>query len=175
MQIEASPVAGATQLTPPPPPPLSAAQNQLASDPADTRVRLRVLVADDDAVARDVLRRLLQKEPEVELVGFAASSRDAVELINRLGPDLLFLDVQMPEFDGFEVLNQIRCPRPPTVVFVTANEAFAQRASEVHALDFIVKPCTRQRLQSVLQRARERTGSAVPLNPNPNPDPTVDL
>jgi len=160
MQFEATTNLGAGQ--PPATTTVSPAANEgLAPAAPATPARLRTVIVDDDTFAREVLRRLLQKEGDVELVGVAAGSREGVDLINQLKPDLVFLDIQMPDLDGFEVLGQVRCPRAPAVVFVTSNAEFAQHAGEVQALDFVVKPCTRQRLQTVLQRARERLGQPV--------------
>jgi two-component system LytT family response regulator len=137
----------------------------------ESAAKIRTLIVDDEPLSREVLRRLLVKEPDIDIIGLPTSSREAVELINRLEPDLVFLDVQMPELDGFEVLSQVRCAHTPTAIFVTANDSFAQRADEVHALDFMVKPCTRQRLQAALQRARERfhrlTMAANPATSDP--------
>ena len=105
-------------------------------------------------MARELLRRMLKNEPDVEIVGLPASGLEAVEAINRLSPDLVFLDVRMPELDGFGVLAQIDPARMPVTIFVTANDDFALRAFDVHALDYLVKPCTADRLQRALARAR---------------------
>ena len=117
-------------------------------------LKIRTLIADDQSLCRAVLQRLLQNEPDIEIVGTSASGREAVEAINRLQPDLVFLDVQMPEMDGFDVVNQIRCPRLPVVIFVTANQEFAVKAFDVQAIDYLLKPCNRARLQTALQRVR---------------------
>jgi len=137
-------------------PPAPEVQPDSPLNAPEAPAKIRTLIVDDEPLSREVLRRLLAKEPDIDIIGLPTTSREAVELINRLEPDLVFLDVQMPELDGFEVLTQVRCAPPPTAIFVTANDGFAQRADEVHALDFMVKPCTRQRLQDALQRARER-------------------
>ena len=89
----------------------------------------------------------------------AASGREAVESINRLAPDLVFLDVQMPEVDGFEVVAQIKLPRMPIVIFVTGRDDLALKAFEAHALDYLVKPCKMDRLKSAVQRARQQIQS----------------
>ena len=118
--------------------------------------RIRTLIVDDQLLQRELLQRLLKHEADVEVVGTAANGREAVEAINTMVPDLVFLDVQMPELDGFGVLAAINPAHMPVIVFVTANEEFALKAFEFHALDYIVKPCTRERLHSALQRAREQ-------------------
>ena len=118
--------------------------------------RIRTLIVDDQAIARDFLCHMLRHEEDIEIVGTAANGLEALEAINRLAPDLVFLDVQMPEADGFSVLNQIEPSRMPVVIFVTANESFALKAFDVQALDYLVKPCTRDRLGLALQRAREQ-------------------
>jgi two-component system LytT family response regulator len=108
------------------------------------------------AVLRDLLHH---SEPDVEIIGMAASGREAVESINRLAPDLVFLDVQMPEVDGFEVVAQIKLPRMPIVIFVTGRDDLALKAFEAHALDYLVKPCKMDRLKSAVQRARQQIQS----------------
>jgi two-component system LytT family response regulator len=117
-------------------------------------MKIRTLIVDDQLLARELLRRMLKDEPDVEIVGMPASGPAAVEAINTLAPDLVFLDVQMPELDGFGVLAQINRARMPVIIFVTANDDFALRAFEVHALDYLVKPCTPDRFKTALQRAR---------------------
>src|SRR5712672_759810 len=98
-------------------------------------MKLRTLIVDDQAMGREHLRRLLQDAPEVEVVGLCSGGREAVESINKESPDLVFLDVHMPQVDGFEVLAQIDPAKMPAVIFVTGNDDFAVRAFEVHALD----------------------------------------
>jgi two-component system LytT family response regulator len=117
--------------------------------------KIRALIVDDQLLAREVLRRMLRNEADIEIVGTPANGREAVETINRLKPDLVFLDVQMPELDGFGVMSQIASSWMPVVIFVTANQQFALKAFDVQALDYLVKPCTRDRFQLALQRARE--------------------
>jgi two-component system LytT family response regulator len=119
-------------------------------------MKIRTLIVDDQLIARELLRRMLKDEPDIEIVGMSTSGREAVEAINQLAPDLVFLDVQMPELDGFGVLAQINRSRMPVIVFVTANDDFALQAFDVHALDYLVKPCTPDRFQTALQRAREQ-------------------
>jgi two-component system LytT family response regulator len=117
--------------------------------------RIRALIVDDQLLAREVLRRLLRNEPDIEIIGTPANGREAVEAIHRHQPDLVFLDVQMPELDGFGVMSQIQSARMPVVIFVTANQHFALKAFDVQALDYLLKPCTRDRFHLAVQRARE--------------------
>src|SRR5438094_9560263 len=118
--------------------------------------RIRTLIVDDQLLAREMLRRMLKDEPDIEIVGMPASGPEAVEAIHSLAPDLVFLDVRMPELDGFGVLAQIDAARMPIIIFVTANDDFALRAFDVHALDYLVKPCTMDRFQTALSRARNQ-------------------
>ncbi|MEM7585869.1 MAG: LytTR family DNA-binding domain-containing protein [Acidobacteriota bacterium] len=115
---------------------------------------IRVLIADDEPLARRRLSRLLAGETEIEIVGEADSGRDTVAAIRSLAPDLVFLDVQMPELDGFGVVSEIGPEAMPTVVFVTAFDEYALRAFEASALDYLLKPFD-DRFAHVLQRARE--------------------
>lgn len=117
---------------------------------------LRALIVDDEAVARRRVRRLLHKEPDVEVVGECADGAAAVEAIAAERPDLVFLDVQMPERDGFEVLQQLPRAALPAFVFVTAFDRYALRAFEVHAVDYLLKPFTAERFHEALARVRER-------------------
>jgi two-component system LytT family response regulator len=116
-------------------------------------VSLRVLIVDDERLARDKLRAFLAGEPEVELVGEAASGDEAVERIRALAPDVLFLDVHMPGRSGFEVLAAVAAA-PMAVVFVTAHDGYAVRAFEVEARDYLLKPFDRARFRRALERAR---------------------
>ena len=122
--------------------------------PENASARIRALVVDDESISREYLCRLLRSEPEIELAGAAGGGREALEAIHRLKPDLLFLDVQMPDLDGFEVVNRLPSPNKPAIIFVTANQEFALKAFEVAASDYLVKPCSRDRLRLALRRAR---------------------
>ena len=115
---------------------------------------IRALLVDDEALARRRLRSLLGGESDIEIVGECGDGGSAVEEIEALAPDLVFLDVQMPEADGFDVLDALGA-RMPVVVFVTAYDGYALRAFEVHALDYLLKPFSRDRFQTALSRARE--------------------
>ena len=127
----------------------------------------RVIVVDDEALARERLRRLLEQEPEVRLVAECASGRDAVRDVLAHRPDLLLLDVQMPGLDGFGVLRELRTAADagdaplPMVVFVTAYDQHALRAFEVHAVDYVLKPVEQDRLRDALARARTRHAQAT--------------
>ena len=116
---------------------------------------LSVLVVDDEPLARERIRALLNHEPEVRIVGECASGRTAVKAIQEKRPDLVFLDVQMPGVDGFGVVEQIGAGQMPAIVFVTAFDQYALKAFEVHALDYLLKPFDRERFQATLARARE--------------------
>jgi two-component system, LytTR family, response regulator len=115
---------------------------------------IRALIVDDEPPARDLIARLLRDEPDVEIVGECANARSAVAAVERLLPNLLFLDVQMPGLDGFGVLAELPADRWPLVVFVTAYDEYAVRAFEVHALDYLLKPFEYGRLHEAVQRAR---------------------
>ncbi|HKZ01763.1 MAG TPA: LytTR family DNA-binding domain-containing protein [Pyrinomonadaceae bacterium] len=124
---------------------------------------IRVLIVDDEPLARGVLREMLQSDPDVTIVGECANGKEAVHAIRELAPELLFLDIQMPEIGGFEVLDALEEGQTPHLVFVTAYDQYAVRAFEVHALDYILKPFDRERFQTSWQRAkaqllRERNG-----------------
>jgi two-component system LytT family response regulator len=116
---------------------------------------LRVFVVDDEAPARRKVLRFLAGDSEVEVVGEAANGRDAVTGIRRTHPDLLLLDVQMPDFDGFEVVKQL-APPLPRIVFVTAFDEYAIRAFDVHAFGYLLKPFDQPRFQKVLDDAKEQ-------------------
>jgi two-component system LytT family response regulator len=117
---------------------------------------LRVLIVDDEPLARGKMRSLLSKEPDIDIVGEAGDGRSALDAIADKSPDLVFLDVQMPELDGFGVLAQLPAEARPAVIFVTAHDQFALKAFEVHALDYLLKPFDRERLQKALDRARRQ-------------------
>jgi len=117
-------------------------------------MKIRALIVDDEPPARDLIAQLLRDEPDVEVVGECANGRKAVAAIERLAPDLVFLDVQMPGLDGFGVLAELSVERWPLIVFVTAYDTHAVRAFEVHALDYLLKPFEYDRLHQAVQRAR---------------------
>lgn len=117
---------------------------------------LRVLTVDDEPLVRRGVARFLEQSPDVTWIGEARDGAEAVALIERHAPDLVLLDVQMPEMDGFEVLAQIEPDRRPAVVFITAYDQYALRAFEVHAVDYLLKPFDDDRLATAIARARER-------------------
>jgi len=121
-------------------------------------VSIRALVVDDEPLARQRLCRLLQEEPDVEIVGECADGGDAVATIRARRPDLVFLDVQMPVLDGFGVLEALGGDTLPAVIFVTAYDRYALRAFEYNALDYLLKPFDRERFRKALERARLHLG-----------------
>jgi two-component system LytT family response regulator len=118
-------------------------------------MKIRVLIVDDEPLARERIRSLLREEKDVEVIGECATGSDAVAAIQKHAPDLLFLDVQMPGLDGFEVLRALGKDSLPLVIFVTAYDHHALKAFEVHALDYLLKPFKQARFRETLQRARE--------------------
>jgi two-component system, LytTR family, response regulator len=120
------------------------------------RAKIRAVVADDEPLARSSLKLLLRRDPEVELVGECKSGMEALAEIRRKKPELVFLDVQMPECDGFDVLEQLGSEMPAALVFVTAYDQYALRAFEAGALDYLLKPFDNARFERALNRAKER-------------------
>lgn len=118
------------------------------------RDRIRALVVDDEPIARAGMRRLMERDPDLEIVGEAGDGEAAVAAIRELRPELLLLDVQMPEMDGFEVLEALVPDAVCAVIFVTAYDRFAIRAFEVQALDYVLKPFDDERFAIVLERAK---------------------
>jgi len=134
--------------------------------PLDKRsVAIRVLVVDDEPLARRNLTVLLHRDPDIVFVGECGSGTDAVEEIRRTRPDLMFLDVQMPECDGFDVLELLGAELPPTVVFVTAHDEYALRAFEAGALDYLLKPFDDARFHRALNRAKDKLAHYVEQQP----------
>ncbi len=120
------------------------------------RAKIRAVVVDDEPLARSSLKLLLRRDREVELVGECKSGMEALAEIRRKKPELVFLDVQMPECDGFDVLEQLGSEMPPALVFVTAYDQYALRAFEAGALDYLLKPFDNARFERALNRAKER-------------------
>src|SRR4029079_1505844 len=118
--------------------------------------RIRALVIDDEPLARDMIREMLAGDSEVEIVAECANGREAVEAIRSLSPDLIFLDIQMPELGGFEVLESFEANQVPYVIFATAYDQYAVRAFEVHAFDYLLKPFDRERFDVAWQRVKEQ-------------------
>jgi two-component system LytT family response regulator len=119
-------------------------------------MRIRAAIVDDEPLARQRIRHLLMDAADVDVVAECANGKDAIESLEASPPDLLFLDIQMPEIDGFDVLQAIGVGHVPAVIFVTAYDQFALRAFEAHALDYLLKPFDDERFEAALQRARER-------------------
>lgn len=120
---------------------------------------IRALIVDDEPLAREKLRTLLGQDPEIEIVRECGGGRAAVASILDDAPDLVFLDIQMPELDGFGVLEAVGVDRIPVVVFVTAYDEYALKAFEVHALDYLLKPFDRERFEAALTRAKRHVRS----------------
>ncbi|MGH9871570.1 MAG: LytR/AlgR family response regulator transcription factor [Pyrinomonadaceae bacterium] len=119
-------------------------------------MRIRTLIVEDEPVARKRMKRLVAGFPALEIVGECKDGREAVVAINKLSPDLMFLDIQIPELDGFGVLEAIPLDRMPATIFVTAYDKFALRAFEIHALDYLLKPVEHERLRIAVERASEQ-------------------
>ncbi|MDQ3607159.1 MAG: LytTR family DNA-binding domain-containing protein [Gemmatimonadota bacterium] len=115
---------------------------------------VRTLIVDDEPLARERIRSLLEEESDIEIVQECGDGKEAAETILRERPDLVFLDVQMPEMTGFEVIEAVGPEQMPTVIFVTAYDQYALHAFEAHALDYILKPFDQERFERALQKAR---------------------
>jgi two-component system, LytTR family, response regulator len=126
-------------------------------------MKIRALIIDDESLARSRLRLLAKADPLLDIVGDCETARDGLAAIERLRPDLIFLDVQMPEMDGFQLLEKLDAAQLPLVIFTTAFDQHAVRAFEKHALDFLLKPIQPARFASALARARAQlaNGSAA--------------
>jgi two-component system LytT family response regulator len=120
--------------------------------------KINTLIVDDEPLARRNIRLLLKDDAEIEIVGEAGNGRDALALIKKCSPDLIFLDIQMPELDGFEVLERIEAERLPAIVFVTAFDQYALKAFEFHALDYLLKPFDDERFEQALRQAKIQAG-----------------
>jgi len=119
---------------------------------AQTRTPVRALIVDDEPLARAHLRTLLRERGDVDVIGESGDGRSAIDQIRRLTPDMVLLDIQMPELDGLEVIREIGPTKMPAVVFVTAYDEHALAAFEVHAFDYILKPVSRQRFTQAIDR-----------------------
>jgi two-component system LytT family response regulator len=119
-----------------------------------TQDRIRAFLVEDEPLAREKLRTMLRKDSEIEIVGEAANGKQAVEGIEEQQPDLLFLDVQIPGIDGFQVLETLKVEKLPVIIFVTAYNQYALKAFEFYALDYLLKPFDRQRLTKAVDRAK---------------------
>jgi two-component system, LytTR family, response regulator len=120
---------------------------------------ISAILADDEVLARQKLRQLLRDEQDIEIVGECASASETIQLVSATNPELLFLDIRMPDMDGFDVLGALAVRQDlamPEVVFTTAYDQYAVRAFDIHAIDYLLKPFTSERLHSAVQRVRER-------------------
>ncbi|HEX7329919.1 MAG TPA: LytTR family DNA-binding domain-containing protein [Pyrinomonadaceae bacterium] len=116
--------------------------------------KIRTLIVDDEPLARRNLRVLLEKDPQIEIIDECRNGREAVKAINALSPDLIFLDIQMPEMDGFDVLAHVGPEHIQAIIFVTAFDQYALKAFDVHALDYLLKPFDDERFAHALRRAK---------------------
>jgi two-component system LytT family response regulator len=119
-------------------------------------MKTRALIIDDEELARSRLKKMLSREPDLEVIGECSSGPEAIASIREQRPDLVFLDVHMPEVDGFEVLRALPAQSQPAVIFVTAHDRHAVKAFEVHAVDYLLKPITQARLQQALRHALQQ-------------------
>ncbi|MDQ6827380.1 MAG: LytTR family transcriptional regulator DNA-binding domain-containing protein [Gemmatimonadota bacterium] len=133
----------------------------------------RVLIVDDESIARKGIRTLLKGDPDIVIVGEAANGREAVGAIRELKPQLVFLDIQMPELDGFGVIEQVGVDAMPATVFVTAYDQYALAAFDVHAVDYLLKPFDRTRFARALSRAKKHLQQ--PESPGLGPEASAML
>jgi two-component system LytT family response regulator len=124
---------------------------------------IRTLIVDDEELARQSIRIRLQGEADVEIVGEAGDGLSAMRAIQKLAPDLIFLDVRMPRFGGFEILERTRPGQRPLVIFVTAYDQYAAKAFEAHAVDYLLKPINQSRFQEALRRVRSEVTKLEPV------------
>lgn len=139
---------------------------------------IQAVLADDEVLARQKLHQLLREVPEIEIAGEGSSAAETIDLVRATKPDLLFLDVRMPDKDGFEVVNELATldVPMPCVIFTTAYDRYALRAFEIHAVDYLLKPFTQERFRSATERALEQIRKAKqnphgaqPKSPNGTP------
>jgi two-component system, LytTR family, response regulator len=119
---------------------------------------IHTVIADDEVLARQKLRQLLRNEPEIDVVGEGATASETIDLVRATKPQLLFLDIQMPGMDGFDIATELCSGNPtpkPHIIFTTAHDQYALRAFEIHAMDYLLKPFTQERLSSAVERARK--------------------
>jgi two-component system, LytTR family, response regulator len=119
-----------------------------------TQKRIRALIVDDEPLARQNISLLLENDPDVDVIGECGSGSEAVRFMKKEAPDLLFLDIQMPEMNGFEVLERLDTEKVPAIIFVTAFDQYAIRAFEVHAMDYLLKPFSDTRFEKALRQAK---------------------
>ena len=119
-------------------------------------MKIKTLIVDDEPLARDKVKRFLRDEDDVEIVGECGNGKEALAAIKKLSPDLVFLDIQMPEMNGFQVLQSVGAAQMPAVIFATAYDQYAIQAFDVHALDYLLKPFNRERFRRAVERVREQ-------------------
>jgi two-component system LytT family response regulator len=132
---------------------------------------IQAVLADDEVLARQKLRQLLREIPEIEVVGEGATAAETIDLVRATKPDLLFLDVRMPDMDGFDIIGELSAagdPSMPCIIFTTAYDRYALRAFEIHAVDYLLKPFTLERFRSATERALQQI-----KNTKQNPQPAV--
>lgn len=117
---------------------------------------IKTLIVDDIELARERIKMFLKTNPEIEIIGECANGREAIAKIHKLSPDLVFLDIQMPKTSGFDVVQAIGVNNMPAVIFVTAYDEFAIRAFEVNAVDYLLKPFSKERLTNAVERAKRQ-------------------
>lgn len=117
-------------------------------------MQIKALIVDDEPLARDRIREMLKEHPEVEVVGEARNGQEAIDFVTDHNPDLVFLDVQMPDLDGFNVLQNLNVEKLPLIIFVTAYDQHALRAFDVHAVDYLTKPFDRKRFAEAVEHAK---------------------
>ena len=136
-------------------------QNAHAASPLETTgIVIRTIIADDERLAREKLRNLLASEANVKLVAECSDGKQAISAIRLHRADLLLLDIQMPDMDGFEVLNELSAEEMPAVIFTSAYDQYAIRAFEVRAIDYLLKPFDQERLHHAIERARRELGKS---------------
>ena len=119
---------------------------------------IHTVIADDEVLARQKLRQFLRNEPEIDVVGEGATAGETIDLVRATKPQLLFLDIQMPGMDGFDIATELcssNLTPKPHIIFTTAHDQYALRAFEIHAMDYLLKPFTQERLSSAVDRARK--------------------
>jgi len=116
--------------------------------------KIRALIIDDEPLARDRIREMLKEHPEIEVIGEARNGREAIDSVVSHDPDLVFLDIQMPDLDGFDVLQNLNVEQLPVIIFVTAYDQHALRAFDAHAVDYLTKPFDRKRFAEAIDQAK---------------------
>jgi two-component system, LytTR family, response regulator len=138
---------------------------------------IHAVLADDEVLARQKLHLLLRDEPGIEIVGESSTAADTIELVRATKPELLFLDIQMPGMDGFDILGALSAETKlamPSIIFTTAYDQYAVRAFDVQAIDYLLKPFTSERLRSAVQRALARTSTHELISDQNKPSGNMD-